>query len=137
MAAADVFMDTSGFLALWDASDEHHPAAARLQSALARKARRFVTSDYIIDETATLLLVRHSRAASIDFLESIENTSAIRVEWIGPDRFPTICGFFKRHADKEWSFTDCSSFVLMRQLAIRDAFTTDRHFRQAGFNALL
>jgi len=46
MAAADVFMDSAGFLALWDAGDEHHKAAGRLQEELARKRRRFLTSEY-------------------------------------------------------------------------------------------
>ena len=41
------------------------------------------------------------------------------------------------HADKEWSFTDCVSFATMRELRVRDAFTTDHHFRQAGFVPLL
>jgi hypothetical protein len=59
MAAVEVFMDSAGFLALWDASDEHHAAAARLQQELAGKRRRFVTSEYVVDETVTLLLIRH------------------------------------------------------------------------------
>jgi len=44
---------------------------------------------------------------------------------------------FRRHDDKEWSFTDCVSFAVMRELKIADAFTTDNHFAQAGFNPLL
>jgi uncharacterized protein len=60
MAASDILVDTAGFLALWDAADEHHGHALRLQSELARKSRRFLTTDYVIDETVTLLLVRHS-----------------------------------------------------------------------------
>src|SRR5262245_58369086 len=60
MAASDVLVDTAGFLALWDAGDEYHNAAVRLQSELARRRRRFFTTDYIVDETVTLLLLRHS-----------------------------------------------------------------------------
>jgi predicted nucleic acid-binding protein len=89
--------------------DEHHKAAGRLQEELARKRRRFVTSEYVVDETITLLLIRHSHAAA---------------------------GLFRRHADKECSFTDCVSFMIMRE-RIREAFTTDHHFRQAGFVPLL
>jgi hypothetical protein len=137
MAAGDVFMDSAGFLALWDASDEHHLAAGRLQEELARKRRRFVTSEYVVDETITLLLMRHSHAAAADFLETVERSEALRLEWIGPERFYAGAALFRRHADKEWSFTDCVSFALMRELRIRDAFTTDHHFRQAGFVPLL
>lgn len=137
MAARDVFMDSSGFLALWDASDEHHVAAVRLQEELAGKRRRFVTSEYVVDETITLLRMRHSHAAATDFLDTVEHSTALRVEWIGPERFSAGAALFRRHTDKNWSFTDCVSFVLMRELAIRDAFTADHHFRQAGLVPLL
>jgi len=137
MAANDVFMDTAGFLALWDASDAHHERALRLQSELARKGRRFLTTDYVLDETATLLLVRHSHAAAADFLKSATASESLQLHWITPDRFHAAAAFFVRHDDKEWSFTDCVSFGLMHELNVRDSFTTDQHFRQAGFNPLL
>ena len=137
MAAADVFMDSAGFFALWDAADEHHAAATRLQAALAGKHRRFLTTEYIVDETVTLLLVRHSHAAAVDFLDTIERSESLRLEWIGPERFHAAGALFRKHADKEWSFTDCVSFATMRELQVRDAFTTDHHFQQAGFVPLL
>jgi uncharacterized protein len=137
MAAADVLVDSAGFLALWDAGDEHHAAALRLQAELARARRRFLTTEYIVDETATLLLVRHSHAAAVDFLDTIDRSESLRLEWIGPERFFAASALFRKHADKKWSFTDCVSFVTMRELRVRDAFTSDHHFVQAGFVALL
>jgi uncharacterized protein len=137
MAAGEVFMDSAGFLALWDAGDAYHAEAVRLQEALARKRRRFWTTEYIVDETVTLLLVRHSHAAAVDFLDAVERSEALRLEWIGPDRFHAAGALFRKHADKDWSFTDCVSFAIMRELRVRDAFTTDHHFRQAGFVPLL
>ncbi len=137
MAAVDVFADTAGFLALWDARDEHHAAAVRLQSDLARKRRRFLTTDYVVDETATLLLRRHSHAAAADFLDAMSRSEVLRIEWVGQDRFFAAVSRFQHHADKEWSFTDCVSFTVMQELGIRDAFTTDHHFHQAGFTVLL
>ena len=62
---------------------------------------------------------------------------ALRLQWIGPERFHAASALFQKHADKEWSFTDCVSFTTMRELRVRDAFTTDRHFKQAGFAPLL
>ncbi len=137
MASADVFVDTAGFLALWDASDGYHEKATRLQSELARKKRRFVTTDYILDETVTLLLARHSHGAAADFLQTVTTTAALRLEWVDSERFHKAADFFTRHDDKEWSFTDCVSFSVMHELNIEDAFTTDHYFRQAGFNPLL
>ena len=137
MAVAEVFVDSAAFFALWDARDARHAAAVRVQTTLRRKGRRFVTSEYIVDETVTLLLFRHSHAAAADFLDTIERSEALRLEWIGPERFQAASALFRKHADKDWSFTDCVSFVTMRELRIRDAFTTDHHFEQAGFVPLL
>jgi predicted nucleic acid-binding protein len=137
MAATDVFMDSAGFLALWDAGDQHHLSAVKLQEELVRKRRRFLTTEYVVDETITLLLVRHSHGAAVDFLDTIERTETLRLEWVGPDRFHDAGTLFRKHADKEWSFTDCVSFATMRELRVREAFTTDHHFKQAGFIPLL
>jgi predicted nucleic acid-binding protein len=49
MAAADVFMDSGGFFALWDRGDGHHAAAVALQAELTRKRRRFLTTEYVVD----------------------------------------------------------------------------------------
>ena len=137
MAEANVFVDTAGFLALWDASDEHHVRALGLQSELARQKRGLVTTDYVVDETVTLLLVRHSHAAASDFLGTINATQWLQLEWTDSERFHAAAAFFVRHEDKDYSFTDCVSFSVMRDLGIKDGFTTDHHFRQAGFNPLL
>jgi predicted nucleic acid-binding protein len=136
MAASEVFLDTAGFLALWDSADEHHKRAVRLQGELAGK-RRFVTSDYVVDETITLLLVRHSHEAAADFLKATMETEFLGLEWVNSERFNAAADIFIRHDDKGWSFTDCVSFALMHELTLQDCFTTDHHFRQAGFNPLL
>jgi uncharacterized protein len=137
MAARDVFMDSAGFLSLWDAGDEHHRLSVTLQHQLSEKGHRFVMTDYIIDETVTLLMVRHSHAAAADFLDSATRSQRLRWEWIDSDRFYAAATLFRRHNDKDWSFTDCCSFVVMRELGLTEAFTSDHHFRQAGFRTLL
>jgi predicted nucleic acid-binding protein len=137
MAVSEVFMDTAGFLALWDSGDQHHAAALRLQQELIRKRRHFLTTEYVADETITLLVMRHSHRAAVDFLDTIERSEALRLEWIDPARFHAAAVAFLKHGDKQWSFTDCVSFAVMHELRIRDAFTTDHHFRQAGFTPLL
>lgn len=137
MGARDVFVDSSAFLALADSSDEHHNSAACLQGDLARQRRRFVTTDYIVDETVTLLLVRHSHAVAAEFLNTARGSGYLQLEWTTVDRFNAAANLFMRHGDKDWSFTDCVSFALMRELKIQDSFTTDHHFIQAGFNSLL
>jgi hypothetical protein len=89
MASVEVFVDTAGFLALWDRGDEHHVRAVKLQKKLAGAKRRFLTTDYVLDETATLLLLRHSHAAAVDFLDTMEKTQFVRMEWTDSLRFFT------------------------------------------------
>lgn len=136
-ATAEVWLDTAGFLALWDASDAHHHAAVRLQRDLVGQGKRFRTSDYVLNEALTLLRLRHSHAAACDLLSTLERSAAVRIEWMDAERLQSAAAFFRKHRDKEWSFTDCTSFCLMKELKIREAFTTDHHFRQAGFIPLL
>jgi len=137
MANPEVFVDTAGFYALWDQADEHHSRAVKLQKKLAGSKRLFLTTDYILDETVTLLLLRHSHAAASDFLETMEKTRLVKIEWTDSPRFFAAASLFRRHRDKDWSFTDCVSFAIMKETGIQDAFTTDRHFAQAGFSPLL
>jgi predicted nucleic acid-binding protein len=81
--------------------------------------------------------VRHSHSAAADFLRTVTTSESLHLHWVTPDRFHAAAAFFTRHDDKDWSFTDCVSFELMHDLNVCDSFTTDLHFRQAGFNPLL
>jgi predicted nucleic acid-binding protein len=44
---------------------------------------------------------------------------------------------YRLRPDKDWSLTDCISFVVMAKRGISAALPADRHFEQAGFTALL
>jgi uncharacterized protein len=70
-------------------------------------------------------------------LDRIDRSPATVIEWIGRERFERAKTFFRKHADHGYSFTDCTSFVLMRELKLQDVLTTDRHFKEAGFRPLL
>jgi predicted nucleic acid-binding protein len=61
----------------------------------------------------------------------------ILVEWTDVARFEATQRFFVKHLDHAWSFTDCLSFVVMKELRLRDSLTSDEHFREAGFIAML
>lgn len=87
MAAPDVFVDTAGFLSLWDAGDEHHRRGFHLQEELVRRNRRFLTTEYVVEETVTLLLVR--QVTRPQRISSRRSNAARRYvsEWINPARF--------------------------------------------------
>ncbi len=130
----EVFIDTSGFYSMLVSRDRMHPAAREFMAQAAREGRRFVTTDHVLDETATLLRARGLDRFTPALFESVDKSRAIRIEWTTSGRFDQTRAFFLRHADKSWSFTDCLSFVLMRELGLREALSTDDHFRQAGFS---
>ena len=117
--------------------DRNHRAAIAYieeQKDAASDALRLVFSDYVFDETAMALAVRSRRhdlasAAGRAILES-KNLRLVRVE---VPAFGAAWKLFVRRSDKRWSFTDCTSFVLMENLGIRKAVTFDANFRQAGF----
>lgn len=132
----DVFIDTSGFYAcLVRADDRHREAAATLRSA--RGQRRFVTTDYVLDETVTLLRARGHGHLVDPFFQITLSSRACRIEWMDPGRFDATRDFLRRHTDHDYSFTDCFSFSVMAQEGLRQALTKDEHFREAGFEPLL
>ena len=69
-------------------------------------------------------------------LDLIERSAGIRLEWIGSLRFEATEALFRKHADHRYSFTDRTSFVLMRELKVTDVLTTDHHIGEAGFRIL-
>ncbi len=93
-----------------------------------------VTTDYVIDETLTLIRMGLGIAAAEAWWAQIEGSSRVRPETIDALRAEKARSVFFRHRDKDFSFTDCTSFVVMRELRLKEALTTDRHFRQMGFH---
>lgn len=131
-----VFVDTSAFKAFYDPNDPRHRQARSFTDLVAAKklyTRGFVTSDYVLDETLTLLrfTMGHSQAAT--FAKAIHESQAFRVLHVSQEEFSEALELFIRSKDKEWSFTDCTSFNIMKRLGVVKAFTFDPHFRQAGF----
>ena len=137
MAKSEIFVDTSGFYALLAAKDPCHGNAAALLRKAASTSVRFVTTDYVLDETATLLNARGLGHLLEIFFEDLAASRACRTLWTGADEFAGARDYFLRHKDKEYSFTECVSFCAMRAEGLKQALTTDAHFKQAGFEPLL
>ena len=135
--AGDLFVDTSGLYALADRRDPLRSRAQGHVSACVSSGLRLVITDYVLDESCTLAKARAGSAAALRLLHLVEASAGFRLEWIGSDRFESAKAYFRKHADHEYSFTDCTSFVVMKELRLRDALTTDHHFPEAGFRGLL
>jgi uncharacterized protein len=132
----EVFLDSVFAIALEMARDQNHAAAFEQWQQFVDSGRSFVTTSFVVDEAATYLNARgrHDRAVRLG-RRLMSDARSIFVE---VDRTLFLAGwnYFVDHADKQYSLTDCISFVLMDQRAIRQALTFDHHFRQAGFDCL-
>jgi predicted nucleic acid-binding protein len=130
-------VDTSGWYALIDRNDAGHAQSRVAVDRLLAKGRILVTTDYIVDESATLTKARAGPHAAGRLLDLLRSSRLLEWEWIGAERFDRAEALFRKHRDQGFSFTDCTSFALMRELRLTEALTADAHFTTAGFRALL
>ena len=130
MTRGKVFVDTSAWFAYVNAADPDH---RRVREALDEPEGRLVTSSYVFDETVTLTQARlgHRRAVAVG--RTLLDDSVVELlRVMFPDE-RAAWALFERRPDKAYSFTDCTSFVLMRRERIRQAAALDVHFSQEGF----
>ena len=132
-----IFIDTGAFFASKVTNDVNHPSAVKIERQIrAGEYGKMITTNYILDELFTLLRARISHEETIQIGETIRKSPNIRIIWILEALEETSWEFFKEHHDKTYSFTDCTSFVVMRSLGMKLAFTYDSHFEQAGFQII-
>lgn len=97
--------------------------------------RPMVTTNYVLSELIALLTARSraSRAQILSLVAGIKKMPRLRIVHIDPALDAAAWTLLEQHTDKAWSLVDAASFVVMRQLSLHEAFTSDRHFVQAGF----
>jgi predicted nucleic acid-binding protein len=134
MAKTAVFLDTHGFYA-WLAADDlrHEKAVAFFTST----NRLLVTTDWIVGETCNLFVARRAPRLVRVLFDLLDRSVSIRSLPIDEARFQEAKKLVLKYEDHAFPFTDCTSFVVMRELGLKDALTADRHFRIMGFNPLL
>lgn len=128
-----IFIDTGYILALINTSDEYHERASTIASEI---VGRFVITEAVLTEIGNTLSRVRWRSASVATIEDLRSDPDIEVS-ISPELFGRAVNLYSSRTDKEWGMTDCISFVVMQDMGIIDALTTDDNFRQAGFRALL
>jgi len=95
-----------------------------------------LTTDYVCNETLTTLRFRLGLDAAEKWWTQVEGSSRLRFETVDLSRAERARSIFFRYRDKDFSFTDCTSFVVMKELRIRKVLTLDKHFFQMGFDIL-
>jgi uncharacterized protein len=130
-----LFIDTWGWLAMADAGEPLHKPTAACYREHVRSGQRVITSNFILDETITILFKRLPFSQAVRFSEGVLRSHTITVEPVTEKRFQAAFELRKRLQDKPTvSFTDLSSMVILTELKIPAILTQDQHFAQVGLD---
>ena len=129
-----IFVDTGAWYALEVEDDTNHKRASQFGNVLrGRRYGSLLTTDYVLDETLTLLWLRKGSITALAFLDKVNRSKSIHIVWIDAPIFWKTVDLMKERKDKHWSFTDFTSFLVMKQMNATNAFGFDENFEQAGF----
>ena len=135
-ASEHIFVDTWGWLVLAHRKDPNHSRVRDLRRKSAQQGSRWTTTDYVLDETATRLFATAPFSEAVRFFDGIFESQALgslTIETVGPERFRAAWKLRLKYKDKpRISFTDLTSFAVMRDAGIRYVITGDVHFGQIG-----
>jgi predicted nucleic acid-binding protein len=134
---AEVFLDTAYAIALSVPKDSYHERAVSLADAMEATKTRLVTTHAVMLEIGNALSKQRYRPAAVALLQSLEADPNVTIVLLSEDLYARAFRLYCERADKEWGLTDCVSFVVMQDRKISEVLTTDEHFQQAGFCALL
>jgi hypothetical protein len=135
--ANELFLDSSYAIALAASSDQLHSRALELAEEIERESRRLITIRAVLLEIGNALSKQRYRAAAVQLLASLESDPSVEIISLTGDLYSQAFELFRDRPDKEWSLTDCASFAVMQARDLTDALTSDEHFEQAGYRALL
>lgn len=134
---SEIFIDTSAFIALFIRDDEFHKRAIKYWQKTKERDQEFLTSNFVLDELYTFLRARKGKKTAIDFANYLaENTDIVEVKRIFLQDEKRAWQYFKKLLGRGVSFTDCTSFALMKRLLIKKAFAFDEDFEKAGFKVI-
>ena len=136
-----LFIDTWGWLTLRDSREARHKEVQELYHKGQEQNGRFITTDYVLDETFTLLFKRLSFFQARESMERLDEAiqkEYLQLELITPERFEQAKRLRLKFQDKpRISFTDLTSMAVMNELGITDILTQDAHFTQVGMGFLI
>lgn len=129
----NIFIDTSAFIALYLSDDDFHTRAVEWLTGAEGKAS-FWTTNFVLDEVYTFVRSIKGKEASVAFAEYLSsNSDVVKVKRVSLEEEKEAFNLFKKLDLKGLSFTDCTSFAVMKRLGLKQAFSFDRHFKQVGF----
>ena len=132
------FADASYWIALVTPTDRFHELA--IEYGVLLENERILTTQMVLNEVLNPRsgTTRQRRMAAVEMIDQIGQNPQVTVIPQTPEQFKEAFSLLRNRADdKEWSITDCASFLAMWQRGIWNALTSDHHFTQAGFAVLL
>jgi uncharacterized protein len=124
-----VFVDTGVWFAHYVPSDPNH---ARVQDWFRLNRAVLLTTDYCVDETLTLLINRRRPAKAVEVGRMFFHANRVQIHFVTENQIHRAWILFQQRAAAGWSFTDCTSKIVIDDLGIRTAAALDDHFRQFG-----
>lgn len=128
-----IFVDTGVWFARFVPRDPNHQ---RVTDWFTNNAEPLLTSDYCVDETLTLIAVRERPRLAIEAGRELFDQTVARIHYLSTDQTNRAWIVFQQRADAGWSFTDCTSKVLIDELKMNTSASLDQHFRQFGVNVV-
>ena len=137
MLTNKIFIDSAYAIALSAVTDQYHQKAEMLAKQIETSGNALITTRAVVLEIGTALAKLRYRNAAIELLDSLEEDPNVEIIPLSEELYDRAMEFYRHRPDKEWGITDCISFVVMQDYGLTQALTTDEHFKQAGFRALL
>lgn len=131
-----LFVDTSGWASLFVSTQSYYSQAEQYFRLALQQKKRIYTTNYVIAELVALLNspLRVSRSQIFEIVDAIKTVTYVEVIHIDDKTDGLAWTLCKSRLDKAWSLVDCTSFVVMQQLEIQEALTTDQHFEQQALS---
>ena len=134
---ATVFLDSAYAIALASKKDRFHLRANRPADQVELENIRLVTTRAVVIEIGNALAKQGLRSAAVTLLGALESDPRVEIVPLSEHLYNKAFELYAKRKDKEWGVTDCVSFVVMGERGLTAALTSDVHFEQAGFRALL
>lgn len=135
MSKKRVFIDTAYVQALIDKRDQYHQIARRYDGLFQNLAEFWITETVLIEIGDALSAI--DRSTAFQFINRCLYANKIMVVSVDTLLLKRSLQLYQTRPDKTWGLTDCVSFIVMQENGLKDTLTSDRHFVQAGFRALL
>ena len=128
-----VFADSFYFLAAINEHDEAHPRARQVAQS---EPHHLITTEWVLTEVGDAFAKPHWRPSFLRMINDLRDDANVRIVEASHELFERAVSLFAKRPDKEWSLTDCISFVVMEEHQVQVAWSGDHHFEQAGFAAV-